>query len=386
MPTFNAGLNTETIKYFEKKVWKRLRTESLAEQLASEGGDAAIHRVTELQQTTWGYSAYMTLVPDDTSFGVVGDNRLQDREAGITSHDLEITFDQFRKAFKNEGVMADRSAWFKFAQVAADQLAYWAKDTKDRLMMNTLAGVAYGTELNGSTRSSTCEWAQNRFASHVSSPSSNRHFRWDVGATAADNTLVSSPATTDIVATDLPTWNMFLDMRTELPLMRIKPIRGKWGNGEDLYICIVHPRTMNVIKKDSTFQQNLRDALQRGEKNPVFRGAKSYMVDGILLIEHRYAYTTLGADSGSKWGATGAVDGARTLFLGAQALGMVEMGGPKWVTRMDDYDNMQGISMAIKFGFRKTIWPDQYVANANEDFGVVAVDHAVPSGATSYTI
>ena len=382
MAEHNIGLNTTDINYFERKVWKRLRTESLADQLASENGDSAIHRVTDLKNTTWGYKAFMTLVPDDTTFGVVGDNRLQDREAGITSYDQEITFDQFRKAFKNEGVMADRSSWVRFAQQASDQLAYWAQDTKDRLLMNTLAGVGYEYELNGATRPATCEWATNRFAGDVTAPSTNRWFRWDVDTA---NTLQAGD-TTAIVATDIPTWNMFLDMRTELPLMRVKPIRGKWGNGEDLYICLVHPRTMNAIKKDTTFQQNLRDALQRGEKNPVFRGAKSYLVDGILLIEHRYAYTTLAATSGSKWGAAGTVDGARSLFLGAQAIGMVEMGGPKWVTRMDDYDNNQGISMAIKFGFKKIVWPDQFASNAEEDYGVVAVDHAITSGVTSYTI
>lgn len=383
MTEYNIGLNTTDINYFEKKVWKRLRTECLADQLASEGGDSAIHRVTDLKNTTWGYQAIMTMVPDDTTFGVVGDNRLQDREAGITSYDLTITFDQFRKAFKNEGVMADRSSWVRFAQQASDQLAYWAKDTKDRLMMNTLAGISYEYEVDGSTRDSSCEWNQNRFASDVSAPSTNRHLRWDNDT--ADS--LKAGDTTAVVATDLPTWNMFLDIRTELPMMRIKPIRGKWGNGEDLYICIVHPRTMNVIKKDTTFQQNLRDALQRGDKNPIFRGAKSYMVDGILLIEHRYAYTTLGADSGDKWGAAGDVDGARTLFLGAQALGMVEMGGPRWITRNDDYDNMQGISMAIKFGFRKTKWPDVFLSgNSEEDFGTLCVDHAVPAGVTSYTI
>lgn len=385
MPTFNMGLSTTQQNYFEKKVWKALRTESLADQLAGEGAGNVVHRVTDLKNTTYGYKAILTLVPDDTTAGVVGDNRLEDREAGLTAHDIEITFDQFRKAFKNEGEMADRSTWVRFAQEASDQLAYWAIDTKNRLLMNTLAGVGYEYEVDGSTRDSSYEWVQNRFAGDVTPPSANRHFRWDVGATAADNTLISNADTGDVVATDLPTWNMFLDMRTELPLMRIKPIRGKWGNGEDLYVCIVHPRIMNVIKKDETFQASLRYAAQRGDKNPVFRGAKTWMIDGILLIEHRYAYTTLGAASGSKWGSGGTVDGARTIFLGAQALGLVEMGGPKWVTETRDFKNMQAISMAMKWGMKKVKWPDQY-SNTDEDFGVCVVDHAVPAGATSYTI
>lgn len=377
--TFNIGLSTDTIKYYEKKVWKRMRVESLADQLASEGGGSAIHRITDLKNTTWGYQAVMTLVPDDTSAGVVGDNRLQDREAGITSYDTAVTFDQLRKAFKNEGVMADRSSWVKFAQQAADQLAFWAKDTKDKLMMNTLAGVGYEYEVDGAARSSTNEWAQLRFAGDVTAPSAKRHFQ--ITDTSGG---IGAVAHGSLLSTHTPKWNSFIEMRGALPMMRVKPIRGKWGNGEDLYICIVHPNTMTALKKDTTFQQNLRDALQRGEKNPIFRGAKSYMVDGILLIEHRYAYTNLNATT--KWGSGGDVNGARSIFLGAQALGMVELGGPKWVTRMDDYDNNQGISMAIKMGFKKTVWPDQFASDAEEDFGVVALDHAVSATLGGYTI
>jgi len=379
---YNVGLNTRTIDYYQKKVHKRLRTESLADQLAGENANAAIERVTELSNTPWGYQAVLTMVPDDTTYGVVGDNRLQDREAAITSHDQVITFDQFRKAFANEGRMADRSTWLKFAQLASDQLAYWAKDMKDKLMMNTLAGVSYATELDGSTRGSDCEWAQNRFAGDVTAPSSNRHFQ----ITDTSGTIGAANHDT-LLSTHVPKWNSFIDMRAALPMMRMKPIRGKWGNGRDLYICIVHPYTMAALKKDTTFQTNWRDAMARGDKNPLFYGAESYMVDGILLISHRYAYTTLGAASGSKWGSGGTVDGARSLFLGAQAMGMVEMGGPIWKTRQDDYDNRMGISMAVKVGMKKLVWPDQYASNADEDFGVVALDHGVTAvGGLSYTV
>jgi N4-gp56 family major capsid protein len=379
----SIGLNLTQINYFEKKVWKQLRARSLMDQLASEKGDSVVHRVTELKGTTWGKKAIMTLVPDDTSFGVVGDNQLENREVGITAHDLEITYDQFRKGYKSVGRMDDRSYFFKFAQQVSDQLAYWASDIKDRMFMNTLAGVGFEYEVDGSIRDASCEWNHNAFAQHISAPSANRHFRWDVGTTSQ---LVSgaAAATSNVDTADIPTWNMFIDMRTELPMMRIKPIRGKWGNGSDLYICVVHPRTMNAIKKDPAFQQNLRDAMQRGDKNPIFTGAETYMVDGILLISHRYAYTTLGAATGSKWG-DGTVDGARSIFLGAQSVGLIEMTGPRIVTEEFDYKNSQGIAMDLSFGMRKVKWPDQYV-NSEEDFGVCVVDHAVPPGATSYTV
>lgn len=380
----SIGLNLTQINYFEKKIWKQLRARSLLDQLASEKGDSVVHRVTDLKGTTWGMKAIMTLVPDDTSFGVIGDSQLENREVGITAHDLEITFDQFRKAYKNVGALDDRTYFFKFAQQVSDQLSYWAADIKDRMFMNMVAGVGFEYEVDGSLRDASCEWAHNKFAEHVTAPSTNRHFRWDVGTT---NKLVSGSdaVTGNVDPADIPTWNMFIDMRTELPMMRIKPIRGKWGNGSDLYICIVHPRTMNAIKKDSTFQQNMRDAMQRGEKNPIFAGAETYLVDGILLISHRYAYTTLGASSTNKWGGDGSVDGARSIFLGAQAVGTIDMQSPRLVTEEFDYKNSQGIAMNLMWGGRKVVFKDAY-SGTDEDFGLCVVDHAVPAGATSYTI
>lgn len=376
--SFNIGLTTEDIQYYEKKVWKQLRTYSIADQLAKNDGSSVVHRVTELKNTTWGYEAIMTLVPDDTTYGVVGDNRLKDHEAGLTSHDLTITFDQFRKGFKTEGVMADRSSWVRFADQASDQLSYWAVDIKNRLMMNVLSGVDFSMELDGTARESQFPTA--RFAQHVTAPSSNRHLRWDGGASGA----LAAGDTTAVAAEDLPTWNTFIEMRGELPMMRVKPVRGTWGNGQDLYIALVHPRTMTHLKKDEAFQKNWREAMARGEGNVLFKGAESYLVDGILIISHRYVYSTIAAASGSRWGADSTIHGTRSLFLGAQALGMVELDGPKWVPGTDDYENIHSISMAIKFGYRKSVWPDQYAAGADEDFGVVALDHALPAGVTSY--
>lgn len=379
------GSNLDSaISYFEKKVWKQLRTQSLMDQLSSEKGDNVVHRITELKGTSWGKHAVLTMIPDDLSYGVVGDNQLENRETSITAYDQTCRFDQFRKAIRNIGKMDDRTYWFKFAQQATDQLTYWANDVKDKLFVNTISGIGFEYEVNGALRGPSCEWSQNEFAADVSAPSTRRHLRWDVGTT---NTLVSgtSAATSNIVATDLPTWNMFLDMRTELPLMRIKPVRGKFGSGQDLYIALVHPRTMNVLKKDPTFQTNLREAMQRGDKNPIFAGANTYMIDGILLIEHRYAYSTLGAASGSKWG-DGTVDGARTVFLGAQAVGSIDFQAPRIVTEEFDYKNSVGIGLNFVTGMKKLVWPDTYASGANEDASVVCVDHAIPAGASSYTV
>jgi hypothetical protein len=367
--SFNVGLNVEQVKWFQKKIQRQLRRQCLTEQLASEGAGAAIDKITDLQNTIWGHEAVLTLVPDSDGYGVVGDNRLQDREDAITSYDQRVTYERFRRAFINEGMIADRDTWIKFGTEASNQLTYWAKDMKDRLFINTISGISYEYETNGAQRSTKSEWSTARFASDVTGPSANRHFQ----ITDTNGTIGQVDHDT-LLATHTPKWGSFVSMRAALPMMRIKPIRGTWGNGSDLYIALVHPYTMAALKNDSDFQRNWRDALARGEKNPIFSGAETYLVDGILLISHPYVYNTMGAVSGSnKWGAGKNVDGSRIMFLGAQALGMVDLGTPSMKTRYDDYDNRMGISISFMFGMKKLVWRDAH-SDTDEDFGCVALD------------
>ena len=97
------------------------------------------------------------------------------------------------------------------------------------------------------------------------------------------------------------------------------------------------------------------------------------MVDGILVSEFRHVYNTSGAASGSKWGSGSAVDGARMLFCGAQALAMADIGLPEIVEESFDYGNQQGISIGKIFGLRKPKFNADHTAT-DEDFGVICVD------------
>ena len=87
-------------------------------------------------------------------------------------------------------------------------------------------------------------------------------------------------------------------------------------------------------------------------------------------------YNTRGAASGSKWGASGTVDGSRMLLLGAQALGFADLGAPEWSEKLFEYDSSAGISVDKMFGFVKPKFYSIYDKSV-EDFGVLAIDHAI---------
>jgi len=118
----------------------------------------------------------------------------------------------------------------------------------------------------------------------------------------------------------------------------------------------------------------LQHAQKRSDSNPLFTG-DFVDVDGVMIHEYRHVPNTVGAASGSKYGATGVLEGCQVLFCGAQALGMADLGMPDWVEDEDDYENQQAISVSKIFGFLKPRFSTLYGASAGteQDFGVMSV-------------
>ena len=123
-------------------------------------------------------------------------------------------------------------------------------------------------------------------------------------------------------------------------------------------------------------------APQRAAATATRTKSGSVKVDGLYIQEFRHVYNTSGASGAvlvpgggalhSKWGAAGDTDGCQVLFLGAQALGMADIGAPEWNEKGFDYDNSQGIAMGKILGFLKPKFGTIYENNTVEDFGVLS--------------
>ena len=137
----------------------------------------------------------------------------------------------------------------------------------------------------------------------------------------------------------------------------------------------VTPQQMAGLKLDPDFIQNVRNAGVRGASNSLFSGTSSVMVDGVMIHEFRHVFNTAGAAADAKWGSGGAINGARALFCGAQALAMADIGLPEMVEDTFDYGNQSGISVGKIFGLRKPKYNTD-VTGTTEDFGVIALDTA----------
>lgn len=365
MNTNFALLTDEQKTAWSLELWMHARNHSFINKFLGTGTNSVIQHVTTLKKTNKGNRCVMTLLADLEGDGVVGDRQLEGNEEAMKTYDQVIRYDQMRHANKHEGRMADQKSVVGFRENSRDVLAYWLADRLDQLAFQTLAGRSYALYPSGATRIGS-DFPNLEFAADVVAPSNRRTFRWN-GTTKL---LVANGATSTIEAADTPMWELFVQLKAAAKDRYMRGIKG--AGGEEVFHAFLTPQCMAKLKLDPTYMLNVRSAQKRSESNPLFTGS-AVEIDGIVFHEFRHVPNTSGAASGSKWGATGVLDGCQILFCGAQALGMADIGNALWVEKGFDYDNQQGISIAKMAGFLKPQFSSIYDSNTVQDFGVLSV-------------
>jgi len=362
-----AALTSEQKTYWMREIWEYMRTESWVAKNMSTSFNSPIQHITKLTKTERGTRAIMQLVAELTQRGVVNDNEREGNEEAMQSFDIDINMGLISHQVKNKGKLSDQNTVINFRETARDRLKYWLASTIDTMAFLVMSGISFDYNLDGSLFTATGDenpWPELVFADDITAPSAGRHVYFD-------GTDLQTGNTAAITSACLPKYGMLVDLKAYAKTSHLKPIT---MGGKEYYQYVCDPRTLAALKKDSDFLSAVIQAGPRGTKeNPFFTGS-IFTVDGIVITEHERVFNTKGAASGSKWGAAGAVDGTRSLFLGCQALGMVDVGAPDWVEKEFDYGSKQGISTDKFIGFRKPRFDNQYTKNADEDFGVIAVD------------
>ncbi|MGA0610095.1 DUF4043 family protein [Caldimonas sp. KR1-144] len=367
MSATNFGrLQSEQILTWSKDVWRHARQMSFINKFLGSDENSVVQRITELKKDKKGARAIITLVADLEGDGVAGDRQLEGNEEAMKSYDQIIQIDQLRHANVHEGRMAEQRSVVSFRNQSKNVLAYWLSDRVDQLAFLTASGVSYGMQNNGVARVGSA-LSQLAFAADVSAPTNLRRLRWNGTAKA----LETNGATNAIAAADKVTWGMLVEAKAYAKDQMIRGIKEE--GGEETFHVFLTPRAMAQLKLDPDYMANLRaQATSTGRGSELFKGG-AVKVDGLYLHEHRYVYNTMGAASGSKWGATGTQDGCQVLFMGAQSLGMADIGEAEWVEKEFDYDNRPGISVAKMFGFLKPRFKSLYAGNTLQDFGLFSV-------------
>lgn len=361
MATTNFGsLSSAQKRVYASDIWTQGRDQNfwMSQGFVGSGMNNVIERITDLTETERGRVCVMNLVGDIVSDGVVGDNLLEGNEESLWNDTIEIRIDQLRQGVRSRGRMAEQETVIRFRAVGKDKLAFWMADKLDELMFLTISGVAYTLNLDGTTRSAS-QLASLNFSADVAAPSSAR--KMFAGSATSTATLTTA---------DTVSWNLLVGLQAFAKRKRIRPIR---SGGREYYPVVMSTEQIRDLKKDSTYQTIVSRAGPRGDSNPLLKGATA-VVEGLIIYDHQKVYSTLGLATSSKWGASGTVDGAQALLLGAQSMGFATLGNTEYAESDNtDYQNRPGMSVGRILGMVKPQFQSVYDSRSKQDFGVVSL-------------
>lgn len=368
----------QVIFNWEHKAYKAYRDALFFKNYQGTNGSNIVERITKPTKNDRGQTgAMLHLIADLPTGGVLGDNQLLGRQSRLQSYWVSVEVDQLSNSVVNTGRLDDQASVDNFREEAKDRLARVDAQTWDELHFLTAAGIGYGLNTDGSLRVPTenqDDLSTIRFATSVVAPTANRHFNWTGGSGGA---LVPGDTTT-ITTAYTPSYAMIVKLMAKARTQRIPPLR---IGGKEYYLLLVHPQTYAALKLDPQFNTAVVQGMPRSAENPVFTGATITM-DGAIIATHNYVFNTLGATSGGtagaggKWGSGTAIDGSRSLLLGAQALGYVDMEMPVWGEQEIDHGRQQSIAIQHMGGLVKPQFYSVYTKTV-EDFAVIACNHAI---------
>jgi len=141
---------------------------------------------------------------------------------------------------------------------------------------------------------------------------------------------------------------------------------GEKGNIIESYVMFVGGRSFYYLKNDPLLREDLRHAMDRGVKNPLFQ-PDDLMIDNVVVREIP-EITEQCVMSGA--GASG-VDLEPYFFCGAQAIGYAVGQDPKFTTDARDYGHVNGVAVRELRGISKTLF-------SGRDHGMVSGYVAAP--------
>lgn len=265
-----------------------------------------------------------------TANGVLGDGTLEGNEEALSVFADSLLINQLRNAVRSDGKMSEQRIPFSIREEARMGLQDWWADRIDTALFNQLGGntAVVDTRLTGSNATVAPDTNHIYYANGLTTEA-------EVASASASNIFKLS----------------FIDIAVERAKTlspKIRPIR---VNGEDKYLCFLHPYQVTDLRTNTSTGQwlDIQKAVYMGSKenNPIYKGSLGEY-NGVILHEStRVPSVTANV--------------RRAIFCGAQA-GVVAFGqdgGPNqmtWVEELFDYGNQLGVSAGLIYGCKKTIF------------------------------
>lgn len=290
----------------------------------------------------------------------VGDDRLEGKAENLRFFTDEIRIDQMRKAVSAGGKMTRKRILHDLRSTCRNRLSdYWARYC-DELRFIYLSG----------SRGINPDYAQPiGWTGHAGNP---------IQAPDAEHILYGGSATSKGTLTTADQMTKTVVERVKLKATLMRAMNPDAANmvplsveGEDRYILLMHPAhaySLRVTDTAGWIAAQQAAAGSEGRNNPIFKGGLGLMANTVLHEHERVIRF-------SDYGVGANVAAARALYLGRQAgveaYGMAGGLSFQWNEESQDHGNLLEIASGTIWGFKKARFD-------NRDFGVIAVDAAIP--------
>lgn len=297
----------------------------------------------------------------------VGANTLEGNEEQLDNYGHQISLSVIRNAFVINN-FEEQSTTIDIRNAGRTQLKNWAMDHLRDEILDALHS-RNGTNYESATAGNHDTWVGDNAdrVVYVGTTATNNH-------TTHLGTLTAGTDTLSATVVSLARRKA----RTADP--RIKPIRV--NGSEEWYVMFCDPYAFRDLKADTTIQNAQRDALARGQNNPLFR-AGDIIWDGVICREVPEIADRIDNATGV-WGAGSTADSLKTggassarcgvsFLLGAQALGVAW--GKRMTTTTDtrDYGFVKGFGCEEFRGVDKLLFQTPSGNTNKTDHGVVTV-------------
>lgn len=255
-----------------------------------------------------------------TGTGVISGQTLEGNEEKLTTYSFNVSLERYRNAVRDAGALDRQRPVYDMDQESRDAIKGWGSEKIDQLSFDAITAsptkIFYG------------------------------------GAATSTADITTADVITPTLISKIKAWAKTGGARSYVPLRPIK-IKGK-----NYFVLLTHPDVIYDLSQDAAWSQAAREALPRGEDNPIFSGA-DYLWDGVLIHSHENIPLV------TNWGGGTNVPGAKCVFMGAQSLCWAWGERPSVVSEEFDYQEEHGFAWRVTCGVGKPVFN-------GKDYGSIA--------------
>ncbi len=241
--------------------------------------------------------------------GIQGDATLEGNEEAPNTYDDAITIDQWRNAIRTKGKLSEQYPSDKATRKwAKELLRRWMSEKLDQDLFDAI-GDSLTKVIYGGDATST--------------------------ATIESGDYMTLQLISKCVAYG----------KKATPKIKGKMIKGRETPG----VIVISPdHEYDLTERDASWAQAQREAMRRGNDNPIFTGALG-VHKGVPIHSHeRVALSTT-------WGG-GAVNGATALYMGVASGAIAYAKKRIWNEKTFDYGNKVGFAIGAIYGVTKAVF------------------------------